>query len=72
MILESKKPRRFFYHFHKAKKAMTVHFAAACHTVKDVVCQVKCETKWRAQQPRLVMQGFARRIEIKHGVATIT
>lgn len=72
MILESKKPRRFFYHFYKAKKAMSVHFAGACHTVNDVVCQAKCETKWRPQQPQLVMQGFARRIEIKNGIATIT
>jgi len=72
MILESKKPRRFFYHYFKAKKRMSIHFAGACHVVDDVVCKATCETKWRRTQPQLVMQGFARKVEIKNGVATIT
>jgi hypothetical protein len=58
------KPRRFFYHFNKARRAMTVHFMGTCYIVQNVVCRVPCETKWQARQPRLVMRGFAHTLAI--------
>lgn len=51
---------------------MSIHFAGACHIAKDVKCAVPCETKWRPRQPRLIMQGFARSVQIKNGVAYIS
>ena len=68
----SRKPRRFFYHFYKAKGAMSIHFNKTCHVVKDVKCEVPCETKWRPRQPRLIMQGFARNVRIENGVGYIS
>lgn len=62
---------RFFYHFYKQKKCMTVHFRGKCIPVDDVVCLVPCETKWNAKQPYLVMQGFAKDVRIKNKTATI-
>lgn len=62
---------RFFYHYYKAKKAMSVHFRGACYVAKDVKCQVPCETKWNNRQPQLVMRGFANDVLIRDGVAYI-
>lgn len=62
---------RFFYHFNKINRKMTVHFKKQCHIVKDVVCNVPCETKWNASQPRLVMRGFAKEVTIKDHIAFI-
>ena len=62
---------RFFYHYNKPKGCMTVHFKGQCLPVGDVVCHVACETKWRDSQPRLVMQGYARDVQVKRGVAHI-
>ena len=55
---------RFFYHYHKAKSAMTVHFRDTCHSVKHIRCEVPCETKWSTTQPHIVMRGFAREVKI--------
>ena len=63
---------RFFYHYYKAKKAMSIHFRGTCYVVKDVVCHAPCETKWRKSQPMLVMQGFASNLEIVDDVGYIT
>lgn len=65
------KQYRFFYHYYKGKRAMSVHFKGTCHVVNDVVCNTLCETKWNKRQPRLVMQGFASEVEIDKGVAYI-
>ena len=63
---------RFFYHYFKAKKQMSVHFKGTCHVVDNVVCETSCETKWRQTQPRLVMQGFAQRMAVRGGTAYIS
>lgn len=63
---------RFFYHYFRGKKAMSVHFRGACYVVNDIKCDAPCETKWRKRQPYLVMQGFANNVEIKNGVAKIS
>lgn len=62
---------RFFYHFFKQKKCMTVHFRGQCIPVKDIVCEVACETKWGTKQPYLVMRGYAKEVEIKGDKAYI-
>ena len=62
---------RFFYHYYKQKKKMSVHFRGSCTVVDDVVCRTTCETKRKPTQPQLVMQGFAKKVDIKYGVAYI-
>ena len=50
---------------------MTVHFKKQCIVVKDVKCQVPCETKWNKTQPYLIMRGMATNVEIIDNVAYI-
>lgn len=50
---------------------MSVHFRGKCHVVDDVICKVPCETKWKATQPRLVMQGWASEVTIQLQTAII-
>jgi hypothetical protein len=59
------KKYRFFFHYNKGKKAMSVHYKGTCYIVNNVVCDVPCETKWRPTQPHLVMQGFASMLWIR-------
>ncbi len=66
------KKYRFFYHFYKQKGKMSVHFRNTCTVVDDIICQVPCETKWNKTQPRLVMRGFAKRVDFHRGAAIIT
>lgn len=63
---------RFFYHYFKAKKRMSVHWKGACSVVDDVQCDVPCETKWNKTQPMLVMRGFATDVTIRNGKAYIS
>ena len=65
------KKYRFFYHYSKAKKAMSVHFKDKCYTATNVICNVACETKWNQKQPNLVMRGFATEIIITDNTITI-
>ncbi|RJQ27100.1 hypothetical protein C4577_02145 [Candidatus Parcubacteria bacterium] len=65
------KQRRFFYHFRKNTKGMTVHFKGKCIACWDVKCLVPCETKRNKRQPFLVMQGFADSVEIQNDIAVI-
>jgi hypothetical protein len=62
---------RFFYHYYKQKGKMSIHFRDSCVVVDDVECNVPCETKWRKTQPRLVMQGFAKKVEFEGNKAII-
>jgi hypothetical protein len=55
---------RFFYHYNKPKKAMSVHFRDTCYVVDNVLCERPCRTKWNKRQPHIVMQGFARDVVI--------
>jgi len=65
------KKYRFFYHYNKQHKKMTVHFKKKCLIVDDIDCKVSCETKWNKTQPQLVMRGFATNVEIKNNKAYI-
>ena len=63
--------RRFFFHFNKHTGKMTVHFKKACIAVDDVICTAPCESKWNDTQPRLVMRGWATKVEVVDGKAHI-
>lgn len=58
------KKYRYFYHFNKQQKKMTVHFRGKCLLAKNVIVKVPCETKWNDKQPMLVMRGFAKNVRI--------
>ncbi len=51
---------RFFFHFNKKERKMTVHYKGKCMIVKDIVCTVPVETKYNKRQPFLVIQGFSK------------
>lgn len=65
------KAYRFFYHYHRAYDTMSVHYRGQCMSCKNVVCKVATETKWNKQQPMLVIQGFAKKVEELDGTITI-
>ena len=58
------KTYRFFYHYFKQKKCMSVHFQKKCTQCQNVVCYAETNTKWNKTQPQLVMQGYASKIEM--------
>ena len=69
--MEGVKRYRFFYHYYRQYKCLSLHFRGKCHKVSDIVCEVPCESKWSNRQPNLVMRGFATGIEIEKGIARI-
>lgn len=56
---------RFFYHYYRQYKCMSVHFKGVCYKTNNVICNVPTNTKWNKTQPQLVIQGFASELEIK-------
>lgn len=65
------KTYRFFFHYYRQKKCMSVHFRGKCNVVKNIVCSVACETKYHNRQPYLTMQGMAHDVIIDNDTATI-
>lgn len=65
------KKLRFFFHYNKKEKMMTVHFKGRCHIVKDILCECETSTKWKNGQPNLVMQGWANSLNIVDRTAII-
>lgn len=63
---------RFFYHYYRQYKCMSVHYRGECYKVADVICDVPTETKWNQRQPHLVIRGFASNLNIKDGMAFIS
>jgi hypothetical protein len=57
---------RFFYHYYKQYKIMSVHFKGKCYRTKNVICNVPTNTKWNKTQPNIVVQGFAENIQINN------
>ena len=53
------KTYRFFYHYNRNTRKMSVHWRGSCWPARDVSCFVPTETKWQDRQPHLVMQGYA-------------
>lgn len=62
---------RFFYHYRRCDKKMSVHFRGACYPCEHVKCAVPCETKRNKRQPFLVLQGYAEGVSIVNGTAYI-
>jgi hypothetical protein len=63
------KPKRYFFHYHKAlskaqgKNVLTMHWEKACHMTHDVVLHgVEMETHAQKKQPRCIMRGFAKKV----------
>ena len=73
MILnkQPRNQRRFFYHYNKHNKKMSIHFKKMCYIVNDIICEVPCETKWSETQPQLVMRGFCKEVNIVNEKAFI-
>lgn len=63
---------RFYFHYNKPAKKMSVHFKGKCHIVDDVHCTLPCETKHNKKQPYLVMRGWANRVKIINNWAFIS
>ena len=52
------KKYRFFYHYHRQKKMMSMHFRGKCYATNNIICLSPCQTQWKKTQPYLVMEGF--------------
>lgn len=55
---------RFFYHYRRSDKKMSIHFKKQCIVASEVICNVSCETKRNKIQPYLVLQGFCNTVEV--------
>ncbi len=62
---------RFFFHYNKPLKKMTVHFRGQCLIAKDVRCEVPCTTKWNKTQPQIVMRGWAAQVVLDQDIIFI-
>lgn len=51
---------------------MSVHFRGTCTKVKDIQCNVPCNTKYSNTQPYLRMEGKASNVEIIGQLAIIS
>ncbi len=66
--------KRFFYHYYRQYKCLSIHYNGTCTKINNVKCSVPVETKWNKTQPNLVIQGFANDvtyIEDKSGITAI-
>lgn len=68
--MENDKPFAFFFHYNKplsqkwGKNVLSVHWKGACHFVEGLKCNVPIATRNRKTQPRCVMSGKAKRINL--------
>lgn len=58
------KKYRFFFHYYKRYKCLSIHYKNQCMRANDIVCNVPVESKWNKTQPNLVIRGFANSVEI--------
>lgn len=67
------KKYRFFFHYYKRYRCMSIHYKGSCLRVSNVVCNVPIETmeQWNKTQPNLVMRGFAENVEIINNICYI-
>lgn len=63
---------RFFYHYNKPLDKMTVHFRGVCYNADDIDCNPPARSKRNKTQPRLVMQGWARKVTAYSDVIVIS
>ena len=69
--MKEKGKYRFFYHYYKQYKKMSIHFKGKCSVVQDIECRVPAETKWQSTQPNLIMQGWCIDVLIEQDKAII-
>lgn len=60
--MENNKKYRFFFHYRRSDKKMSVHFKNQCIPCLDIICHVPIETKRNKTQPFLVLQGFCENV----------
>lgn len=67
----------FYFHYNKpassqaGKVQVSVHHLGVCMIVDNVDCRVPVKGKIKKTQPRFVMSGKAKTIEIEDGIAII-
>jgi hypothetical protein len=69
--MKKDKSYRFFFHYYKRFKCMSIHYKNQCLKADNVICSVPIETKWNKTQPNLIMRGFANSVKIENGVCYI-
>lgn len=52
------KKYRFFMHYNKPNKCMTVHYKGQCYLAKHIICEPECQTHYKSTQPHLVLRGW--------------
>lgn len=52
------KKYRFFIHYRRSDKKMSIHFRGKCYTCDNVLCSLPCSTKRNKTQPHLVIEGY--------------
>lgn len=50
---------------------MSVHFRKRCYIVNNIACFVPTYSKWNKGQPKVVMQGFAKKIIVSNDKTAI-
>lgn len=65
------KKYRFYYHYFRQYKCMSIHFKNKCYKVNNIECNVASNTKWNKTMPNLVMQGFCEEVIIDEDKAII-
>ena len=63
MIEQRKRPFRFYYHWNRIHKKISVHFLGSCYLTKGLNIQVDTEAKFNNTQPLFVMRGWANHID---------
>jgi hypothetical protein len=63
---------RFFFHYNKPNRKMTVHYRGRCYIARNIRCEQNVETKWNSRQPYLVMQGMAEVVDYDPDTDTST
>jgi hypothetical protein len=65
------KKYRFFYHYNKIHKKISVHYRDKCYLTDNIKVSVETESHWNKQQPRLVIRGFSSNVSIEENSITI-
>lgn len=71
------KERVFWFHYHKerskkyGKPSLTVHYKGQCLIADNIDCKVPVFGHLRKEQPRFVIKGKCKSLEIVKGIAII-
>lgn len=64
--------RRFFYHYNKQQKCLTVHHNNQCLPTDNIVCLVPTESKDNKTQPHKTIQGWCTNINHTPNITKIS